>query len=97
MELRELNMLRVAGVDNNPRTMSSVQRSAIDGADNRSDGRASFCLMKPSQAENIVISAILTCQQLQTNHSFRSSQSEIKVNDNEIQLVCPIALSKAES
>lgn len=97
VELRELNMLRVAGGDNNPGTMSSVQqRSTIDGADNRSDGRASFCLMKPSQVENIVKSANLTCQQLQTNHLFHPSQPEIKVNDNEIQLVCPIALSKAD-
>lgn len=85
------------GGDNNPGTMSSVQRSTIDGADNRSDGRASFCLMKPSQVENIVISAILTCQQLQTNHLSHSSQPEIKETDNEIQLVCQIALSKAES
>lgn len=59
MELRELNMLRVAGGDNNPRTMSSVQRSTIDGADNTSDSRTSFCLMKPSQVENIVISAMI--------------------------------------
>lgn len=34
---------------------------------------------------------------LQTNHLFHSSQLEIKVNDNEIQLVCLIALSKAQS